>query len=230
MRIANEVIFKQDNMRQVQRVNNPLLTRALRIVNDDANRYYEQGQYATAEALYLNLANITIDYSGCESLNYGNCMYNLGILYHSWKKYDKAETYYIQAYGICIRAIGWNNQQLVPLLYDMGQLYHSRNMFSHAEVYYKHAMRILGEEISQDVIDISTKLGSLYYVQSKFDEAEPYYRQALKICDIIYFNTDETTRALKNLSNLYYEMKRNSEANILTRRITEIKKSMNSNY
>jgi tetratricopeptide (TPR) repeat protein len=81
-------------------------------LNRLAQAYYQTGQYALAEPLFLEVLSIYTRLRRPNNADIGMALNNLAALYEAWRNFDQAEEYYFKAIQHQIDTLGGRDPNL----------------------------------------------------------------------------------------------------------------------
>lgn len=141
---------------------------------------------------------------GKMSVEYSNCVFNLGKIEYALRNYQEAKEYYLTAKILMEEVLGINHLDYANILSNLGNLYFTMGDYEEAEKFCLEVQVIRAKVLGTnhpDYANILNSLGVLYYTVSNYEKAEKYYLEAKVIrareLHIDYANT------LNNLGILY---------------------------
>jgi CHAT domain-containing protein/tetratricopeptide (TPR) repeat protein len=197
-----------------------------------AMQYYDQGEYAKAEPLYVRSLAIIVKILGPDHPNTAKVLNNLAMVYLGMGEYAKAEP-------ILRRALAINEKSPGPAfstaLNNLAMVYKSMGQFTNAERLYGRALSILEKSFGPDHPETASSLSNLallYRSMGQYTKAEPLLRRSLAVKEkTLGPEHRDTALGLNNLAMLYESMGRYVQAEPLLRRALAIReKSLGSNH
>lgn len=145
-----------------------------------------------------------------QSLQYANCLTNLGKLY-SPDKHELSEEHYLKACTV-FKAHYPQSHDFAQCLTNLGVLYKAINRPNDAETQYIQAKSIYEAHYPESLnyAKCLSSLGSLYKFQSDMEKAEAHYMQAQGIYEAQDPQSLDYARCLTNIGVLYSAMKRSN--------------------
>jgi tetratricopeptide (TPR) repeat protein len=156
-------------------------------LNDLANLYQSQGQYAEAEVVLKRALAMREKALGAENLDVAWSSQRLGYLFISEAKYTDAEPFLKRALEIREKVLGRNHRDVSETLRLLAEAYVGEIRYPEAEPLYTRALAIRekasppGTPSYPEVAESLDDLGSLYMRERKFVLAEPLFERALDI-------------------------------------------------
>ena len=83
-------------------------------------RMYQDGQYAEAEPLMLQVLEQDAQTYGKNHINYATALNNLASLYDKQGRYDESEPLHLEALALRERLLGSNSEKVASLLSNLG--------------------------------------------------------------------------------------------------------------
>jgi tetratricopeptide (TPR) repeat protein len=169
--------------------------------------YDDAGDYARAEPLYRQAAELFKKTLGEYHPAYASNLGRLAVLYQNQGQYARVEPLYLQVAEIRRKAYGENHADYALSLNNLAMLYEAQGDFARAEPLYRRSLEIrkraLGENHPTYARSLN-HLGSLYQTVGNYAKAEPLLLQASEICKrVVGENHLEYAYSLYCLANLY---------------------------
>ena len=123
--------------------------------------YRALGEYAKAEAYYLQALEIRKKALGMEHPDVATSLNNLGILYHDLGEYTKAEAYLLQSLEILKKALGMEHPDVANSLNGSGNLYSDMGEYTKAEPFYMQALEIRKKALGPEHPNMAGSLNGL---------------------------------------------------------------------
>ena len=199
-------------------------------LNNLAELYRSQGNYAKAEPLYLQALETNKQVLGEMHPHIAVCLNNLALLYHLQGEYQKAEPLFCRALEITKQTLGEKHPDYATTLNNLAVLYKDLGDYARAEQLFRQAGEIrkqtLGEKHSAYANSLND-LALLYHHQGDYARAEPLYRQALEIRKQALGEKHPLySQSLNNLAGLYEHQGDYARAELLYRQALEIRKQV----
>ena len=179
---------------------------AIRLAKE-ANQFFEAGDYAGAEPLYLRSLEINEKVLGPTHPETAISLYNLAGLYDSTLAYAKAEPLSVRALEIREKVLGPTHPHTADSLAQLGVLYISTGAYAKAEPLCVRALEIYEKALGPAHPSTAYALGnlaSLYSSTGAYAKAEPLYLRSLEIREKVLGPTHpDTVTSLNNLASLY---------------------------
>jgi CHAT domain-containing protein/Tfp pilus assembly protein PilF len=197
-------------------------------LNNLAELYRSQGEYARAEPLYRQAMGIIREALGENHPGYAVSLGNLALLYQAQGDYARAEPLYRQAMVIEKKLFGENHPAYARSLNNLASLYSARRDYARAEPLLRQAMEIgknaLGDKHPDYAVSLNN-LAFLYLLQDDYARAEPLFRQAMEITkQALGENHPDYATGLNNLASLHRVRGDYARAGPLYRKALEITK------
>jgi CHAT domain-containing protein/tetratricopeptide (TPR) repeat protein len=190
------------------------------------NKLYHAGNYAAALVEALKLEAAARVRFGEVHPNYGNALYNLGLVYAAQGKYAQAEEAYKRALAIRENALGKDHPDVADTLDNLAIVYEALGKYADAEGLSKRALAIREKTAGQNPLPLARNLNNLatvYEAQGKYIDAEKLYKRALTIKEKALGADKPTVAAtLDNLALVYEEQGRYADAEVLSKRALAI--------
>ncbi|MCT0223761.1 CHAT domain-containing protein [Synechococcus sp. CS-1328] len=185
-------------------------------LNNLAELYDNQGNYAKAEPLYIRALAINEKALGPDHPGTAQSLSNLALLFLNQGAYAKAEPLYIRALAISEKALGPDHPDTAIRLNNLATLYDSLGAYAKAEPLYRRSLAIrekaLGPDHPGTAIGLNN-LANLYQLQGAYAKAEPLYLRALAIQEkALGPDHPDTSTSLNDLALLYWEQGAYSKA------------------
>jgi tetratricopeptide (TPR) repeat protein len=195
-------------------------------LNDLAELYRTQGQYAQAGPLYQRALAIREKALGPEHPHVATSLNDLGELYHAQGQYAQARPLYQRALAIREKTLGPEHPHVATSLNDLAGLHYAQGRYAQAEALYQRALAILEKALGREHPHVAYSLSNLallYYNQGQYTKAEPLYQQALEIAEqALGPEHPHVATSLNNLALLYSKQGRYAQAETLYQRALEI--------
>jgi len=156
------------------------------VLNNLAELYRAQGDYAKAEPLYLRDLEITEKALGDSHPSVATTLNNLAELYRTQGDYAKAEPLYTRSLRIRESALGNEHPDVGQSLNNLAGLYYSQGDYAKAEPLYLRDLEITEKALGDSHPSVATtlnNLGVLYYRLKKLDQALPLMNRAVHILE-----------------------------------------------
>jgi len=140
--------------------------------------------YTSAEPLYIEAVEISLQTFGKFHPNYAAGLNNLGWLYIQMKNYPEAEARLLEAKKIHVNRLGEDSNSYAQVLNNLGWLYEELDNHDEAERNNLKAMEIRRKVLGEDHPSYATSLHNLavfYRNHGKFEKAEPLFRRSNEI-------------------------------------------------
>lgn len=177
------------------------------ILHNWAQSYAEQGQYAEAEALYVEARDIRLQIFGSNDLSVASTLSALAQLYTLQERYAEAEPLLLEARGIYQQTSERDTSEMSVNLNALGQLYLLQERYAEAEAVLIETRDITEQNFGHNHLETARTLrglGQLYIDQDRYDEAEPLITEALEIMrQTIGLESLDTAAAMGALASLY---------------------------
>jgi tetratricopeptide (TPR) repeat protein len=144
-------------------------------LNNLAELYQAQGQYAEAEPLHKRALKIREKTLGPEHPDVGQSLKNLAELYRAQRRYAEAEPLYKLVLAINEKAFGRDHPEVVTNLNNLALLYDAQGRYAEAEPLYKLVLAIAEKVLGPEHPHVATtyeNLAELYKKMGKKDEAQ----------------------------------------------------------
>jgi len=196
-------------------------------LNNLAERYRIQGNYAEAEPLYRHSLAIREKNLGREHPRVATVLNNLAALFFAQGRYAEAEPLYQRSIAIKEKSRGPEHTSVAYSLNNLGILYEVQGRFDEAIPLYKRSLAIFEKQLGSDHPKLAVPLNSLavlYNNQGRYAEAEPLYRRSLAIREeTLGVEHPEVANSLNNMATFYEELGRYAEAEQFFKRSLAIK-------
>jgi CHAT domain-containing protein/tetratricopeptide (TPR) repeat protein len=187
---------------------------------------YAAGDYAAALVEALKLEAAAKSRFGEAHPDYGNALYNLGLVYAAQGKHEQAEEAYKRALAIMEKAFGPDDPRVASTLDNLSIVYEAVGRYSDAEGLSKRALAVREKTASQNPLPLARNLNNLaivYGAQGKYGEAEKLHKRALTIKEKAVGADKPTVAAtLDNLASVYKVQGRYADAEVLSKRALAI--------
>jgi tetratricopeptide (TPR) repeat protein len=153
-------------------------------LNNLANRYARKGDFARAEPLFREAAEIFRRSLGENHPRYALALNNLGNLYKKRGDYAQAESQFRKAIAVWEKLPGEYYPCHPVCLNNLGSLCEEKGDDAQAELLFRRALAIQEKGHGEDQPSYATSLdnlGCLYKGQGDYARAEPLLRQALAV-------------------------------------------------
>lgn len=195
-------------------------------LNNLAELYQAQGNYAQAEPLHLRALAIWEQALGEHHPDTATILNNLGELHRLQGNYAQAESLFLRALAIWELAHGEDYPNMASCLNNSALLYYDQGNYAQAEPIFLRALaireRVLDENHPDLAINLSN-LASLYQTLGNYTQAEPLYLRTLAIfVQSLGKDHPNVATALKLLAVLYRATDRQAEAAELDQRAAAI--------
>ena len=191
-------------------------------LNNQAERYKEEGRYADAEPLYKQVLAIHENVHGPNHADVALALTDLAELYKEAGRYDDAEPLYKRALGTWQKALGPNHPDVAQALNNLAGLYTAQGRYADAEPPYKRALAIFETALGPDYPSVASALNNLadlYSAQGRHSDAEPLYKRALAIREkALGPDHPDVAQSLNKLADLYSAQGRHADAEPLYKR------------
>jgi tetratricopeptide (TPR) repeat protein/CHAT domain-containing protein len=158
--------------------------RALNQLTAVAEALRNRRDYAAAEPLLQEIADLNAAMMGADSPAHAQSVNNLGALYFAMGRWTDAGRCYEQALDISRRARGPDHPDVARALLNLAVLKQVVGEYGPAESQFKHALEILRGALGEDDPAVATglvNLAELYAATDRYAAAESVFRQALQI-------------------------------------------------
>ena len=176
-------------------------------LNNLAEFYRIQGQYAQAEPLYKRSLVIFEKSLGPDDPKVAVILNNLALLYSTQGQYAQAESLYKRSLEIYEKAFGPDDPNVAMSLNNLAALYSTQGQYAQAESLYKRSLEIYEKAFGPDHPDVAQSLNNLallYDNQGQYAQAEQLYMRSLKIIEKAFGpNHPNVATSLNNLALLY---------------------------
>lgn len=152
-----------------------------------AQIYHIQGDYAKAEAHYKRALAILVEARGADHWSVSRVESALATLYTTQSDYAKAEAHYKSSLAILEKASSPDDLEKVEVLHGLARLYNKHGDYAKAEPIYKRRLAILEKTIpdSPGFPESLEELAALYRATNRNEEAEPLEQRAANLRAII---------------------------------------------
>ena len=145
-----------------------------------ADLYYYMGQFKKAEMLYLEAKQIR-EKIGKGNYEYGQTCNNLASLYRDMAQYEKAEALALEAKEIYEKVLPEGHGSRTIQINNLGELYYAMGKYKESESFFLQAGEIWKKKLGKD---------------------HPYYIANSEELARVYWNTNETEKANKLLTEV----------------------------
>ena len=182
----------------------------------EARMLYDQGRYAEAIPLYLQLVETRERTLGADHPSTVIAVNNLAVTYKVLGRYADAEPLYLRTLDTQERLLGADHQDTLTSVNNLGQLYEAQGRYADAEPLLLRALeareRTLGPDHPQTLLSVDN-LASLYARQRRDAEAEALALRALEGRERTLGPEDRrTVDSVNNLAVIYINQGRYVEA------------------
>lgn len=161
------------------------------------------GEYAVAEAAYLEAQQIFKENNQVTHPNYAILLTNMGILYHSLEQFEQTENLFLQAIEIFSNESLGNFYDISSAYSGLAILYSDMEQYKKAEEYYLKTVALTKEFMGSNSYDYAWSISNLgvYYEEiGNFEKAKEKYLEAQQIFLKIF--DDQHISYATNLSHL----------------------------
>lgn len=147
-----------------------------------ATLYQLSGEYALAEALFLDLKKVFESKAQTKNAEFAALNNQLGILYYDMGQYDKAGQYLLTSINIYNKRFGESNIYFAKVAYDLGNYYLARNDMLNAEKWISKSFDIrknILSELHPDYIRSEESLALLLWEKGSKSDAFARYKSAM---------------------------------------------------
>jgi len=193
----------------------PMLLRALEIsekalgktskiathLNNLAELYRIQGEYAKAETLYKKSLKIRKSLLVQDHPDIALTLHNLAALYYLQGKNTDAEPLFHESLKMWRTTLKPDHPLIARCLNNLALLYQSIGQYSDAEPLYISAIEICEKNPAENIENVAgyySNLGGLYHQLEKYNEAQPLIFLALQIMEKVLYDSHP------NLATIYY--------------------------
>ena len=195
-----------------------------------AIEYHNKGEYASAEALYLEAKEKSRKETGEMHSDYATSLNNLAALYASMGQYQKAEPLFLRAIEIRKTVLGEADPDYASSLNRLAGVYYYMGQYEKAEPLYLEAKEIFKKAFGETHPDYAALLNSLagvYQEMGQYQKAEPLYLQKKEIVKKVLGEAHpDYASSLSGLGVLYKDMGQYQKAEPLFLQAREIQKKV----
>ncbi|MEO6040149.1 MAG: tetratricopeptide repeat protein, partial [Saprospiraceae bacterium] len=188
----------------------------MRQLIDSSRQLTGQWKYEQARQAGEAAQKIALDLFGPESLEYADCLFNLGRMNNIFGYLDKVKPFYLEAIAIRREKLGADHPDYARSLNNLALWHNDMGQYEAAEPLYLQAIGILKKvsgDQSLDYAKILHNLAILYDRMGRYESAEPLYLQVKAIRENKLGKAHPNyADCLNNLANLYYNMGRYASA------------------
>ena len=193
--------------------------------NNLALLYRAQGNYASAELLYLEVLQARTAKLGADDSDTLLSKNNLALLYESESKYDRAEPFYLEVLQARTARLGADHPNTLMTKDNLAVLYRIQGKYDRSETLHLEVLQARTAKLGADHPDTlmsRNNLAWLYTAQGKYDRAEPIYLEVL-LARTAKLGADhpDTLRTKINLGQLYVELKKYDLAESLFKEVLQ---------
>jgi tetratricopeptide (TPR) repeat protein len=196
-------------------------------LNNLAEFYRAQGQYAQAEPLYKRSLAILEKTLGPEHPHVAASLSGLAEICCAQGNYVEAEPLYRRSLAIREKALGPDHLDVATSLNKLAELYCAQGKYAEAEPLYKRALAISEKALGPDHPDVAASLSDLaglYHGQGQHAQAEPLYKRSLAILEkALGPDHPDVATSLNNLAGLYCAQGQYAQAEPLYKRSLAIR-------
>ncbi len=202
-------------------VNHPNYAGAL---NNLANVYLNQGNYADAEGLYKRALAIWEKALGAGHPAVALALNNLAAVYEKQGKYADAEGLHKRALASREKALGAGHPDVAQSLNNLANVYRAQGKYADAEGLFRRALAIREKTFNQpDLASTLHNLAIVYEKQGKYADAERHYKRALAIQEkALGADHPDVARTLTAVAIVYQYQGKYADAERLHRRALAI--------
>jgi TPR repeat protein len=142
-------------------------------LNDLAQLYGAQGQYALAERLCKRALAICERCLGTDHSDVAGYLNNLAMLYAAQDQYAQAEQFYKRSLAIREKAPGPEHPAVATSLTNLAELYAIQGQYAQAEPLYNRALGIADKDIGQNPLELIRILKALAQLYRKTERQVP---------------------------------------------------------
>ncbi len=192
--------------------------------------FFEEGDYARAEALLREAVDLYQEAGGPEHPEVALGLRSLGALANLQGRYKEAEPLYRRSLAILEKILGPENLELAATLRELAILTSRQGRYRDAEPLYDRVLeirtRVLGPE-HLATVDSLLEQGLLYMRQGRYGEAEPIYRRVVELDEKnLGSEHPDFSNSLHSLAVLYFRQGRYRDSEALHRRSLAIREKV----
>jgi CHAT domain-containing protein/tetratricopeptide (TPR) repeat protein len=197
-------------------------------LNGKVQALHDQGRFAEAIPLALEVVRVRKEGLGEADPRYATSLNKLGSLYDATGDYAKAEPLYLQAMQIYRQTVGEHHRAYGMSLSYLSSLYEHMGDYAKAELLCRQAIQVYKEALGERHLSYAlsvNNLASLYDHMGDYVKAEPLYLQAMQIRkQALGEQHPDYAGSLSNLAGLYEHMADYARAEPLCRQALRIRK------
>ncbi|RDW58624.1 hypothetical protein BP6252_13100 [Coleophoma cylindrospora] len=190
--------------------------------------YYDEGRWAEAEELELQVMEIRKEKLGEDHLSTLTSMSDLAVTYRKQGRWHEAEELGSQVIEIRREKLGEDHPDTLTSIANLAETYRNQGRWNEAEELGSQVIEIQKEKLGEDHPDTLTSMANLavtYGEQGQWDKEEELELQVMKIRkEKLGEDHPSTLTSMANLAVTYGEQGREDKAETLLKQVIEIHK------
>ena len=186
----------------------------LRISNDLTSKR----DFDAALKIHAIAEKLALEKFGRESVAFGNCARNRGLINLNKQDLGEAEKWLFEAKNIQEKAVGKEHSIYALCLNSLGALYFSMGNYKKAEPFYLESKAILEKVLGKEhpnYVKVLENLANLYLQMGNYEKAEPFFLEAKAIHEkLVGKEHPRYARCINQMAILYKNMNNYNKAEI----------------
>ena len=183
-----------------------------------ANDLIGKRDFDSALKVHTVAEKLALEKLGRESVAFGNCARNRGVLYLMKQDFLEAEKWLLDAKEIQEKTVGKEDPIYALCLNSLGALYFGMGNYKKAEPFYIESMAILEKVLGKEHLNyakVLDNLANLYLQMGKYEKAEPFFIESRAIQEkLVGKEHPRYARCINQMAILYKNMNNYVKAEI----------------